>query len=98
MSKLSQIETALRAINPAGFQLLCDSYLHARGYENINRIGVVIGADKVLQGTPDTIFTLPDGRYAFAEYSTQQEGLAGKFEKDLNQCFDSDRTGIPVDR
>lgn len=98
MSKLAQIEAALKALNPAGFQRLCDSYLHARGYENINPIGLVIGSDKVLQGTPDTLFSQPDGRYIFAEYSTQQGGLAEKFEEDLTKCFDPEKTGIPVDR
>jgi conflict system STAND superfamily ATPase len=98
MSKLAQIEAALKELNPAGFQRLCDSYLHARGYENINPIGLVIGADKVLQGTPDTLFSQPDGRYIFAEYSTQQAGLAGKFEDDITKCFNPEKTGIPVDR
>lgn len=98
MSKLTQIENALKAIDPAGFHRLCDSYLHSRGYENLNRIGLVIGADKVVRGTPDTLFTQPDGRYIFAEYSTQQDDLAKKFEGDLAKCFDAKKTGIPVER
>jgi hypothetical protein len=32
MSKLTQIESALRAVDPAGFQRLADSYLHRRGW------------------------------------------------------------------
>src|SRR5947199_10232716 len=98
MSKLAQIETALKGLNPAGFQRLCDSYLYTLGYENINPIGLVIGADKVVQGTPDTLFSQLDGSYIFAEYATQQEGLASKFEKDLTKCFDPEKTGIPMDR
>jgi hypothetical protein len=98
MSKLTHIETALRAIDPAGFQRLCDSYLVSRGYDRINPIGVVIGADKVVKGTPDTLITRPDGKYTFAEYSTQQEGLAEKFMCDLAKCFDAGKTGIPVER
>jgi hypothetical protein len=98
MSKLTQIENALLAIDPAGFQRLCDSYLHCRGYDRINQIGLVTGADKVKKGTPDTLITLPDGKYVFAEYTTQQEGLARKFMRDLEKCFDEVKTGIPVDR
>lgn len=98
MLKVVQIENALKALNPAGFQRLCDLYLKARGYKGINSIGLVIGADKVLQGTPDTLFAQPDGRYIFAEYSTQQGGLAGKFEADLTNCFNPEKTGVPVDR
>lgn len=98
MSKLTQIENALLAIDPAGFQRLCDSYLKCRGYDRINPIGLVIGADKVAQGTPDTLIIRPDGKYDFAEYTTQQQGLAGKFIGDLAKCFDEVKTGIPVDR
>lgn len=98
MSKLTQIENALLAIDPAGHQRLCDSYLHCRGYDRINPIGLVIGADKVAKGTPDTLITRPDGKYVFAEYTTQQEGLAGKFMGDLAKCFDEAKTGIPIDR
>jgi hypothetical protein len=83
MSKLTQIENALRATNPAGFQRLCDSYLRRLGYENINPLGFVIGTEKGAQGMPDTLITRPDGTYDFAEYSTQKERLAGKFADDL---------------
>lgn len=95
MSKLTQIENALIAIDPAEFQRLCDSYLHSRGYECLNPIGVAFGTNKVAKGTPDTLITQPNGDYIFAEYSTQQNGLAGKFERDINKCLDSSKTGIP---
>src|ERR1051325_6214241 len=98
MSKLTQIEKAMLEIDPAGFQRLCDSYLVCRGYDRINPIGLVIGTDKVAKGTPDTLIMQPDGKYVFAEYSTQQEGLAGKFMRDLAKCFDEGKTGIPVER
>jgi hypothetical protein len=96
MSKVKQIENALKAIDPAAFQSLCDLYLRRRGYENANSIGLVLGANKVTQGTPDTLFLQPDGTYVFAEYSTQQDRLLEKFERDLDNCFDSSKTGIPV--
>lgn len=98
MSKITQIEKALLEIDPARFQRLCDSYLVYRGYDRINPIGLVIGADKVAKGTPDTLITRSDGKYVFAEYSTQQEGLAKKFMRDLAKCFDEGKTGIPVER
>lgn len=98
MSKLTQIENALRAVDPAGFQRLCDAYLYLLGYEHINPLGLVIGAEKVAQGTPDTFITRPDGTYDFAEYTTQQQGLAEKFAGDIAKCFDQEKTGIPADR
>jgi len=98
MSKITQIERTLLEIDPARFQRLCDSYLVYRGYDRINPIGLVIGADKVAKGTPDALITRSDGKYVFAEYSTQQEGLAKKFMRDLAKCFDEGTTGIPVER
>lgn len=98
MSKLTQIENALIALDPASFHRLCDSYLYGLGYRHINRIGVVAGAEKVVTGTPDTFVSRPDGTYDFAEYSTQQEGLAGKLKSDLAKCFDEVKTGVPIER
>jgi hypothetical protein len=98
MSKLTQIEKAVHSMDGAAFQRLCDSYLYKRGYQHINTVGLVIGADKVAKGTPDTLTARTDGNYDFAEYSTQQDGLATKFAGDLASCFDETKTGIPVKR
>lgn len=98
MSKLTQIENALRAVDPAGFQRLCDAYLYLLGHEHINPLGLVIGAEKVAQGTPDTFITRPDGTYDFAEYTTQQQKLEEKFADDMAKCFDEEKTGVPAGR
>jgi hypothetical protein len=98
MSKLNQIETKLQEIDQARFEKLCNHYLHCKGYENINPLGVMIGADKVVKGTPDTLIALPNGKYIFAEYSTQQSGICAKFMDDLAKCFDEAKTGIPVEK
>lgn len=78
MSKLNQIQTELKGIDQAKFQKLCDAYLHKHEYDRVNPLGVAIGADKVVKGTPDTFISLPTGRYVFAEYTTQQEGVFKK--------------------
>lgn len=98
MSKIAQIEKELQSLDPAGFQRLCDLYLKKHGHESINRIGLVLGPDKVAKGTPDTLIKRPDGNYEFAEYSTQQQGLATKFAGDIAKCLDEIKTGIPVER
>jgi len=95
MSKLSQIENALKGIDQAQFHSLCDSYLHLKGYEGVNPLGRVIGADKVRPGTPDTCITQPDGSFIFAEDSTEQKRLAKKFEEDENRNTTRLRTGNP---
>jgi hypothetical protein len=59
MSKLNQIESELQGIDQAKFQKLCDQYWYCKGDEKINPLGAMIGADKVIKGTPDTLITLP---------------------------------------
>src|SRR5688572_4207316 len=98
MSKLTEIEAALKRIDQAGFQKLCDAYLRRRGYEQLNPFGVVFGREKTTTGTPDTFITRADDKFVFAEYTTQQTGVAAKFTEDLTSCFDETKTGVPTDR
>lgn len=96
MSKLNQIQSELKAIDQAKFQRLSDLYLHKRGYDCINPIGLVIGMDKVRKGTPDSLTALPNGKFVFVESTTQQERVYEKFREDLSKCFDEQKTGIPI--
>jgi hypothetical protein len=95
MSRLTRIETALRAVDGARFHQLCDAYLAHRGYR-MNPFGRAVGADKVKRGTPDSWALLPNGRYLFAEYTTQRTGLLDKLRGDLAKCLDPARTGVPI--
>ena len=96
MSKINEIQNKLKGLNEAVFQKLADAYLHKRGYGQINSLGSVIGTDKVKKGTPDTLVSLPNGKYVFAEHTTQQRGLYEKLNSDLKKCFDEGKTGIPI--
>lgn len=98
MSKLNQIQTKLKEIGSAKFHQLCETYLHRRGYERINSIGRTIGSDKDVKGTPDTFVPLPNGKYVFAEYTTQQRNVYEKFKGDLSSCFDEIKTGIQIQK
>lgn len=98
MSKLTQIERELQAIEPARFQELCDALLYARGYSAITRSGATVGSTKVAVGTPDSRFIEQDGRFVFAEYTTQQDGTYGKLLKDLKKCFDNSHSGVSPGR
>ena len=99
MSKINQIQNKLRELDGGAFQKLADAYLHKKGYEQINSLGSVIGADKVRKGTPDTLVILPNGKYAFAEYTTtKQDKIYEKLKKDLDKCFDEAKTGIAVEK
>lgn len=102
MSKLNQIQNELRQLSGGAFQKLADAYLHKKGYEQINPLGSVIGADQVRKGTPDTLVPLPNGKYVFAEHTTESDKKKGKvfqkFKGDLHKCFDEAKTGIPVSK
>lgn len=96
MSKINQIQNAIKELDGGAFQKLSDSYLKKKGYDRLAPLGSVIGANKVKKGTPDTLVVLPNGKYVFAEYTTQQTGLFEKIQSDLNKCFDEAKTGMPV--
>lgn len=98
MSILNQIQNALAGIEQAAFQKLADTYLHKLGYERINSLGSVPGADKTRKGTPDTFVPLENGNYVFAEHTTRQTAVAAKFEEDVRKALDPSRTGVPVER
>lgn len=94
MSKLNQIQNKILELDGGAFQKLADSYLYKKGYEAITSRGSVSGADKVRKGTPDAFFHLPNGKYAFAEHTTQREGVFEKLQGDIEKCFDETKTGI----
>ena len=97
MSKINQIEKALKEIDGGEFQKLADSYIHKKGYNNINPIGSVIGANKVRKGTPDTYIRQENGKLIFAEFTTEnQEKIASKLKGDLRKCLNETKTDIPL--
>ncbi len=98
MSKINQIQNELSSLDGGTFQKLADAYLHAKGYEQINSIGSVPGANKVRKGTPDSLIVLPNGKYVFAEYTTQKDEVGKKFKEDLEKCLNEQKTGIPISK
>lgn len=96
MSKLNQIQNALKEIDGGAFQKLSDTYILKKGYQNINPIGSVLGADKVRTGTPDSYARQENGKLIFAEYTTDQKDIYKKLRGDLEKCFDVKKTGIPL--
>ncbi len=96
MSKINQIQNRIRELEGGAFQKLADAYLRKKGYERINPLGSVIGADKTRKGTPDALIALPNGKYILAEYTTQHDDVYEKLKSDLRKCFDEALTGVPV--
>lgn len=98
MAKINQIQKKLLELDGGAFQKLADSYLLKRGYRQINPIGSVIASNKVKKGTPDTLIPLSDGKYIFAEYTTQESNVFDKFYEDIKKCFNKEQTGIPIEK
>lgn len=98
MSKINQIESEIKKLSAGSFQKLADAYLHKKGYDRINPVGAVVGSDKTRKGTPDTFITLPNGKYVFAEYTTQQDDLFSKLDADIEKCFDENKTKLAVNK
>ncbi len=96
MSKINQIENALKEIGSGEFQKLADCYIYKKGYKNINPLGSVIGSNETRTGTPDTFLRQDNGKLVFAEYTTEQNDLFGKLKGDLGNCLDESKTGIPI--
>lgn len=98
MSKINQIEQRILELSGGAFQKLCDSILAKEGFTDINSIGSVSGSNKVRRGTPDCWIALPNGKYIFAEDTTQQDGLLGKIKSDIAKCLNTREIGIRVEQ
>jgi len=96
MTKLNRIEDKLSSIDSGVFHKLCNLILGKMDYKQLNPIGLVSGRDKSKPGTPDTLISLPNGKYIFVEVTTQANDAGKKFLKDIANCFDEAKTGIPV--
>ena len=98
MATITAIKDKINRLNQAEFQILCDDYLSRIGYPNLVAFGTMAGAEKTTPGTPDTYGCSDDGKYIFAEYTTQRDGLVRKIKSDLEKCLDESKTHVPVEQ
>ena len=95
---INNIKQKILQQDAGSFQILCDAVLVKEGYNNILSLGTQAGTQKTTQGTPDTyFFDNNNNKYIFVEYTTQQSGLVGKIEDDIEKCLDISKTGIPIE-
>lgn len=94
MATITTVKSKILTLDAGSFQALCDAYLSKSGYPNIVALGTHAGTQKTTRGTPDTFFVLPDGKYVFVEYTTQQDRLVEKINEDIIKCLDTKNTGI----
>lgn len=98
MNFITQIEAALKAINQARFQNLINHLLYVQGNTFIGAPGSVVGKEKTSKGAPDSFFVNGD-KYVFVECTTQEKlgnakSFLEKLEKDIEHCFDEEKTRI----
>lgn len=97
MATITAIKERITQLNPASFQILCDAYLSREGYPNLVALGTMAGAERTTRGTPDTYFCMSNGKYVFAEYTTQTTGIFEKIKSDLEKCLNPQYTGISLE-
>lgn len=98
MAVIDEIKQRILQLDAGSFQSMCDRYLSKIGYPNIVSLGTQAGTQKTTQGTPDTYFFDPNGKYVFVEYTTQQSNLPKKIKADIQKCLDVSTTQIPHDK
>lgn len=96
MAVITTVKDRISQLNQANFQILCDELLVKEGYLGIVSLGTKEGTEKTTPGTPDTYFCLGEGKYIFAEYTTQKNGLPAKIRADIDKCLDEEHTKIPL--
>lgn len=101
MAILSDIIGPLGRMDAALFQQLGDELLRAI-YKpiNIESRGTKEGQVKTVKGSPDTVFTMSDGK-VLIEYTTQsnrpKNQFIAKLKSDIDSCINIKKTRIPID-
>ena len=90
MAVLQDIERRIEELSPSGFQQLCDAYLLSKNrglYSAFIRKGSMLGKDKTIKGTPDTVIYTHENRVLLIEYSTNSTAKAKKLIDDIDKCI-----------
>ncbi|GFP09046.1 nSTAND3 domain-containing NTPase [Lactobacillus helveticus] len=94
MTELNRIEQAIKEIDPATFQKLCDEYerieCKTKGiYASIVPLGSEDGKNKTTKGTPDSYIITSDDKYILMEYTSQKKKIFQKVKDDLSKIDNS---------
>lgn len=94
MTELNRIEQAIKEIDPATFQKLCDEYerieCKTKGIDaSIVPLGSEDGKNKTTKGTPDSYIITSDDKYILMEYTSQKKKIFQKVKDDLSKIDNS---------
>ncbi|TYQ15860.1 UNVERIFIED_CONTAM: hypothetical protein Cloal_2350 [Acetivibrio alkalicellulosi] len=97
MSKINQIQNAIRELSGGAYQKLMDAYLYKRfEFKNIMPLGSHAGTDKTTKGTPDSYVITDEGKFILIVYGSVSEKPYSKLENDILSCLDELKTGIKI--
>lgn len=95
MSRINEIQTRIKSLNPGAYQKLMDAYLHKKyEFKNIETLGMQSGTDKTTKGTPDSYVKLENGKYIFIMHGSVERTSFDKIRKDINSCFDEEKVKL----
>ncbi len=99
LSTINDIEQKIKQLDGGAFQNLFDTYLKEKySFSNINTLGSHDGSNKVTKGTPDTYVINDDATYTLIMYGTTETNPYGKIKKDILDCLNYGKVGIPKDK
>ena len=99
MSKINDIENAIKQLEGGRYQSLMDQYLYRKfKYDNIQSLGSQEGTDKTTKGIPDSYIKTEVDSYILIMYGTHVNSTGGsqtlkKIKSDIESClnrFDKD--------
>ena len=94
MSREIEIRDRIVRLDPAAFQSLSQELLTQRyGYDKPTHRGSATHSAATAPGTPDTIWSLPDGKFAFLEcgHYPEKAEAKNKIEADIRKCLDAEK-------
>lgn len=93
MSKINEIENAIKQLEGGRYQSLMDQYLYRKfKYDNIQSLGSQEGTDKTTKGIPDSYIKTEVGSYILIMYGTHTNSVSGnqtfkKIKSDIECCL-----------
>ncbi len=95
MSKINQIQLAIKELDAGSYQKLMDAYMYKKyPYGDIKTLGVQAGTNKTTPGTPDSFMVDQDNKYIFFMYGSWQNGAYKKIKQDILSCVDKNKVNI----
>ena len=94
MSREIERRDRIVRLDPAAFQSLSQELLTQRyGYDKPTHRGSATHSAATAPGTPDTIWSLPDGEFAFLEcgHYPEKAEAKNKIEADIRKCLDVEK-------